>query len=189
MRSAGIHKLNSDKILAMVNLILTSPTTLIFNNKEYRCASGSGGIKTDKIEGDKATPIGNFGLRYIFYRPDKFKIPPSNKITCQELRKNDGWCDDPNSPKYNTYVQLPYPAGHEQLWRDDEIYDIIIITTHNSNPVIPNNGSAIFIHIARENYVSTEGCIALNKQDLLEILTTATPGSKLVIPEALAKNP
>ena len=41
----------------------------------------------------------------------------------------------------------------------------------DQNPVIKNKGSAIFLHIARPNYAGTEGCIALNKSDLIQLLT------------------
>ncbi|MBW8309821.1 MAG: L,D-transpeptidase family protein [Candidatus Paracaedibacteraceae bacterium] len=167
----------------MVNLVITSPTTLTFGTKEYRCATGQGGIKEAKVEGDKATPVGIFGLRYIFYRPDKIATAPSNRLSCRQLTKNDGWCDAPKDPRYNNHVRLPYSASHEKLWREeDDMYDVIVVTTHNSMPVIPNNGSAIFLHIARENYTPTEGCIALSKPDLLEILKEVVPSTQLIVP-------
>lgn len=165
----------------MVNLVLTSPTTLKFGDKVYRCAIGAAGIKKNKIEGDKATPAGIFGLRYVFYRPDKLETAPCNGLSCRELSKNDGWCDDPKDPRYNNHVKLPYHANHEQLWREDDVYDVIIVTTHNSKPVIPNNGSAIFIHVARKDYPPTEGCIALSKPDLLEILESIVPSTQIII--------
>ncbi len=166
----------------MTNLILTSPTTLNFGNKEYRCATGAGGFKETKVEGDKATPVGVFGLRYIFYRPDKVEHKPSQRLTCRKINKNDGWCDDPKDPRYNNHIRLPYQASHEELWREDDVYDVVVVTTHNSMPVIPNNGSAIFIHVAREDYTPTEGCIALAKDDLLEILKNIVPSSQIIIP-------
>jgi L,D-peptidoglycan transpeptidase YkuD (ErfK/YbiS/YcfS/YnhG family) len=39
------------------------------------------------------------------------------------------------------------------------------------NPIIKNKGSAIFIHIAKNNYCKTKGCIALKKKDLIEIIS------------------
>ncbi|MBX3487569.1 MAG: L,D-transpeptidase family protein [Candidatus Paracaedibacteraceae bacterium] len=167
----------------MTNLVLTSPTTLTFGKKEYRCATGAGGIKDNKTEGDKATPVGIFGLRYVFYRPDKIETQPSKSLTCRKINQNDGWCDDPKDPRYNNHIRLPYLASHEQLWREDDIYDIIVVTTHNSMPVIPNLGSAIFIHVAREGYTPTEGCIAFAKDDLLEILKLIVPSSQIIIPK------
>ena len=166
----------------MTNLVLTSPTTLTFGKKEYRCATGAGGFKETKVEGDKATPVGVFGLRYIFFRPDKLEVAPSLRLTCRKLNKNDGWCDGPKDPRYNNHVRLPYSGSHEELWRDDDVYDIIVVTSHNSMPVIPNLGSAVFIHVAREDYTPTEGCIALKKEDLLEILKMAVPSTQIIIP-------
>jgi L,D-peptidoglycan transpeptidase YkuD (ErfK/YbiS/YcfS/YnhG family) len=166
----------------MTNLVLTSPTTLIFGKKEYRCATGAGGFKETKIEGDKATPVGVFSLRYVFYRPDKIEDKPSQRLTCRKLNKNDGWCDDPKDPRYNNHIRLPYAARHEELWREDDVYDVIVVTSHNSMPVIPNNGSAVFIHVARDGYTPTEGCIALAKNDLLESLRNVVPSTQIIIP-------
>lgn len=165
-----------------MNIVLTSPTTLKFGQKEYKCATGSGGIKEHKTEGDKATPVGIFGLRYIFYRPDKLETSPCTRLTCRKLSKNDGWCDDPHDLRYNNHVRLPYQASHELLWKDDDdVYDVVVVTTHNSMPVIPNLGSAVFMHVAREGYTPTQGCIALSKPDLLEVLKSVLPSTQIII--------
>jgi L,D-peptidoglycan transpeptidase YkuD (ErfK/YbiS/YcfS/YnhG family) len=165
-----------------MKLILTSPTTLWFDGKEYRCATGAGGIKKDKTEGDQATPVGVFGLTVVFHRPDKLP-PPKTILPCYALTPQDGWCDDPTDRGYNTPVRLPYKARCEELWRTDEVYDLIVTTTYNTNPVVPYKGSAIFLHLARENYSPTAGCIAVNQSDLLEILKNLTPETQLVVPE------
>ena len=49
------------------------------------------------------------------------------------------------------------------------------------NPTIKNKGSAIFIHIAKKNYSPTNGCIALSKIDLLEILNKINSNTKIKI--------
>ena len=36
-------------------------------------------------------------------------------------------------------------------------------------PILKNKGSAIFIHISKKNYKSTEGCIAIKKVSLKKI--------------------
>ena len=48
-------------------------------------------------------------------------------------------------------------------------------------PVIKNKGSAIFIHIAKENYKKTEGCVALKKKHLIKILQELERNSKVKI--------
>ena len=80
-----------------------------------------------------------------------------------------GWCDDPESKKYNQLIKLPSKFNFEKLYRKDEIYDIIFILNFNTNPVKKNKGSAIFIHIAKRNYSPTKGCIAIKKNDMIKL--------------------
>ena len=43
-----------------------------------------------------------------------------------------GWCDDPNSPKYNMLVKYPFNFKSEKLYRRDNIYDTIFVLNYNS---------------------------------------------------------
>ena len=52
----------------------------------------------------------------------------------------------------------------------ENTYDIVLVLNYNMNPIKKNKGSAIFIHVANNNYKSTEGCIAIKKNNLLKIL-------------------
>ena len=81
-----------------------------------------------------------------------------------------GWCDDSSSKKYNKFITFPFKYSAEELYRADNIYDIIIVLNFNSNPVLKNKGSAIFIHVAKKNYKNTEGCVATSKRDLIKII-------------------
>jgi L,D-peptidoglycan transpeptidase YkuD (ErfK/YbiS/YcfS/YnhG family) len=108
-------------------------------------------------------------MRKVLFRKDRIE-KPQTKILIEEIQENDAWCDDINDEKYNQQIKLPYNAHHEKLWRDDEVYDIVGALGHNDNPVVPGRGSAVFIHIARQGYPPTAGCVAFNKEDLLEIL-------------------
>ncbi|MEK7177120.1 MAG: L,D-transpeptidase family protein [Patescibacteria group bacterium] len=163
----------------MHNILVTSDGILTFNGKKYRCALGKGGVRMDHVEGDEATPVGCFPIRKVFYRPDKFKKAPETVFPTQALQMDDGWCDDVNRPEYNKYVKLPYDGSHEKLWRDDHLYDIIVVLGHNDDPPVPSKGSAIFMHVARETYTPTLGCIALSQDDLLELLKTADPSTQV----------
>jgi L,D-peptidoglycan transpeptidase YkuD (ErfK/YbiS/YcfS/YnhG family) len=91
------------------------------------------------------------------------------------------WCDAPDDPAYNRPVTLPYPASAERLWRDDGVYDLIVVLGHNDDPVIAGAGSAIFLHLARPDYAPTQGCVALAAGDLEALLRVARPGDVLVI--------
>ena len=80
-----------------------------------------------------------------------------------------GWCDDPKSKKYNKLIKLPFKFNFERLYRADGIYDIIIVLNYNTKPTRKNKGSAIFIHIAKNNFAPTKGCIALRRKDIKKI--------------------
>jgi len=154
------------------NMIHVSPDKkLKWQGKLYPCALGKGSIVSDKIEGDGATPTGVFKLRRVIYRSDRLTCPQTS-LDAQEMTRTDGWCDDPSHSKYNQAVTLPFPASHEELWREDHIYDIIVILGHNDAPAIPHKGSAVFFHLAREGFTPTQGCVAVKLDDMLEILKT-----------------
>jgi len=163
-----------------MTILVRADNSLIYRGKTYRCALGKGGVKTDKVEGDGATPTGFFALRYILYRADRIKKLDS-ALDIHAIGETDGWCDDPQHADYNRPVTLPFPASHEKLYRDDHIYDIIVVLGHNDSPPVPGKGSAVFFHLARDQYVPTEGCVAVNLTDMLEVLAKITPGETMEI--------
>ena len=101
---------------------------------------------------------------------------PVVPISCRAIGLLDGWCDDPADENYNRLVTLPYKASHEQLRRDDGLYDVIVVLGYNDIPVIPGKGSAIFLHVATAGFSPTEGCVALARDDLLAVLADCRPG-------------
>jgi L,D-peptidoglycan transpeptidase YkuD (ErfK/YbiS/YcfS/YnhG family) len=48
-------------------------------------------------------------------------------------------------------------------------------------PTNKNKGSAIFIHVTRENYQSTQGCIALKKNNLIKLISKINNNIKIKI--------
>lgn len=153
----------------MENIIVKQSGKLYWQGEEFRCAIGKGGVSLDKKEGDGATPAGCFPIREIFYRADRISKPES-VFSTRELKPDDGWCDGSNDANYNKHVKLPYPASAENLWREDNLYDVIAVLGYNDDPAVPGKGSAIFMHVAKENYSSTAGCIALKPNDLLKVI-------------------
>lgn len=145
-----------------------------------RCALGKGGIRQDKREGDGATPVGRFALRRVLYRPDRGPAPETGLPTVP-IAATDGWCDDPADPAYNRPVALPYPARHELMWRDDHLYDLVIVIGHNDDPPVAGLGSAVFVHLAGADWGPTEGCVALTRSDLLDLLAVAGPDDHLTV--------
>ena len=136
---------------------------------KFRCSVGKSGIKNKKKEGDNITPKGIFKLLKLYYRADKIK-KIDTELKKIKIKKNMGWCDDPESRYYNKEIKIPNNFSYEKLYRNDNIYDLIIVLSYNISPTIKNKGSAIFIHIAKDKYLPTEGCVALKKNHLIKIL-------------------
>lgn len=61
------------------------------------------------------------------------------------------------------------------MWRDDHLYDLILVLGHNERPRLRFGGSAIFVHLARHGYEPTAGCIALTRGDFLRLLARIGP--------------
>jgi L,D-peptidoglycan transpeptidase YkuD (ErfK/YbiS/YcfS/YnhG family) len=144
--------------------------TLIVGNQRFKCALGRSGLRALKREGDGATPIGTFTLRQALYRADRLRRPRT-ALPTRLLRRDDGWCDAVGDRNYNLHVRLPYPASAETMWRADHLYDLVVVMSHNERPRAQGLGSAIFLHLAREGYEPTAGCLALRQKDRLMLLS------------------
>ena len=164
----------------MVVLYASSTAWLHDGSHSYRCALGRGGIGSKKREGDGVTPIGRYPMRRLLYRADRLNRPIT-KLPVGEIKPDDGWCDDPGDVAYNRPVELPYKASAENLWRHDGLYDLVVTLGHNDDPVVPNAGSAIFLHVASIRYDPTDGCIALSLCDLLDLLPKLDLDSEIQI--------
>lgn len=139
-----------------------------WRGKHFCCSIGKGRIAKGKVEGDSKTPAGSFPLRKIYFRPDR--VPrPRTILPTTALKPLDGWCCDPQDKNYNQFIDLPSHSEHERLWRSDNLYDLIGVIGYNDNSVILGAGSAIFLHIATNNFSATQGCIALSKENLSKI--------------------
>jgi L,D-peptidoglycan transpeptidase YkuD (ErfK/YbiS/YcfS/YnhG family) len=143
---------------------------LVMGGLVFRAAIGRGGVRSDKREGDGATPSGLLPLRRIFYRADR--VPRTEcAVPIEPIAPTDGWCDDPSHVDYNRLVKLPHDGSCEQLWRQDALYDLVGVLGWNDAPVQPGRGSAIFLHVARSDYAPTDGCVALAVGDLRRVLS------------------
>lgn len=143
-------------------------------------AIGPGGIGIKGGEGDGITPRGVFAVREIFYRADRI-AEPKTSLPVRAIQPDDGWCDAPDDPNYNKLVKLPYRASAEQLWHDDNLYDLVAVLGYNDDPVVPGKGSAIFLHLAKPCYSHTQGCIALAYDDALAAIEQLKPGDRVII--------
>jgi L,D-peptidoglycan transpeptidase YkuD (ErfK/YbiS/YcfS/YnhG family) len=164
----------------LTDLIVTAPDTAWWAGTRLRCAIGRGGFSRDKHEGDGATPVGAWPMRRLLWRADRLP-PPRTGLPAAPVGRADGWCDDPEDPAYNRTVQLPFGARHERLWRRDRVYDLVVVLGYNDDPAEPGRGSAIFLHVARRDFRPTEGCVALARADLLDVLAGSDPGSRVIV--------
>ena len=163
--------------MGRTDLVLT-PRGLRFVGRYWPCSIGRGGIKTNKREGDGATPRGTHAITGMLYRPDRIARPVPWAVP---VRRGDLWSDDPRDPEYNLMVRAPHQYSHERLWRGDSLYDLVLLTDWNWPHSIPGRGSAIFLHRWRRPGYATEGCVALSPGNLLRIAQRITPGSRLIV--------
>ena len=161
-------------------MIIVRNKVLKYKNFLYKCAIGNNGITNNKIEGDKCTPSGIYSIDQIYYRKDKLSLPKIDFQTTP-INKNFGWCDDTTSSHYNKFIEFPFSDRAEILFREDEIYNIICVISYNTNPIIKNKGSAIFLHVANTDYSGTAGCLALKQSDLIELLQNINIDTKIHI--------
>lgn len=132
-----------------------------------------------KREGDGMTPLGCWPIRSVLFRPGRAAPPAGMTLPWRWTRPADGWSDAPADPEYNRPVRHPHDHSAERLEREDGLYDVILILGHNDAPPAPDMGSAIFLHCSAER--PTEGCVAIGKAALLELLTRLAPGDAVEI--------
>jgi L,D-peptidoglycan transpeptidase YkuD (ErfK/YbiS/YcfS/YnhG family) len=166
-----------------MNLIVTMDADgawLNWGAGKRRAAIGPAGIAVKGGEGDGITPRGAWPVREIFYRADRL-AKPRTSLPLRAIAKDDGWCDAPGDTNYNRLVKLPYAASHENMWREDHLYDLVAVLGFNDDPVVAGKGSAIFLHLARDGYAPTHGCVALTYDDALAAIEQLRPGDQVVI--------
>jgi L,D-peptidoglycan transpeptidase YkuD (ErfK/YbiS/YcfS/YnhG family) len=161
-------------------IIINKSGYLKYKDFKFKCALGKSGIGKKEKEGDKITPMGVFYVNKIYYRKDRLKELFS-KFKLIRITKKMGWCDDPKSRKYNQLIKLPTKYSHENLYKKDNTYDLILVLNYNMKPTIKNKGSAIFIHVAKKNYKKTAGCIALKKFDLICLIKEIKQNTRIII--------
>jgi L,D-peptidoglycan transpeptidase YkuD (ErfK/YbiS/YcfS/YnhG family) len=155
---------------------------LDLGDRKTRCALGPAGVvpATEKREGDGASPAGIWPMRRVLYRADRGP-PPATLLPVAPIAPDDGWCDAPRDLAYNQPVKLPYPASAERMWREDQLYDLVVVLGHNDEPPVPELGSAIFLHLAKPDFSPTHGCVAVARADLEALLRAARPGDAIEI--------
>jgi L,D-peptidoglycan transpeptidase YkuD (ErfK/YbiS/YcfS/YnhG family) len=153
---------------------------LVAGGQTVPVALGRGGIKANKREGDGGTPKGIFRPRQLWWRADRHPRPRTF-LPIRAIRPDDAWCEDPRSRHYNQPIRLDPGRDGDRLTRDDALYDFIVEIDHNTSPRIAGRGSAVFLHLARENFAPTAGCVAMTKSAMLHLLARLGPETQIVI--------
>jgi L,D-peptidoglycan transpeptidase YkuD (ErfK/YbiS/YcfS/YnhG family) len=164
----------------IVRRMVVGEAVLHCGDDRFRAVIGAGGIGVKRSEGDGVTPIGVFPPRLVFYRADRLACPLTG-LPVAKIEADDGWCDAPLDPLYNRPVKRPYGASTEALWRDDGLYDLVVVLGFNDAPVVPGAGSAVFLHVARPDFGPTAGCIALALDDLVKVVSALAPDDSITI--------
>ncbi len=162
-------------------IIIKNKDTLLIDDFKFSCSIGKNGFSKKKLEGDLTTPTGKFNLGNIYYRTDRVQKPLS-KLRSIPIKKNMGWCDDPNSKFYNKQIKIKknLKISYEKLYRKDHKYDFFILIKYNHKNPIRFKGSAIFLHLTK-NYLPTKGCIALSEKDFLILAKLINKKTKIKI--------
>jgi L,D-peptidoglycan transpeptidase YkuD (ErfK/YbiS/YcfS/YnhG family) len=143
-------------------------------------ALGRGGILANKREGDGGTPRGSFRPRQLWWRGDRHRRPQTF-LPARTIGDTDAWCEDPKNRHYNQPIRLDREQGGDRLKRADQLYDFIIEIDHNTRPRIAGRGSAVFLHLARDNFGPTAGCVSMTRAAMLQLLRRLGPKTKIII--------
>jgi L,D-peptidoglycan transpeptidase YkuD (ErfK/YbiS/YcfS/YnhG family) len=133
-----------------------------------------------KREGDGGSPIGRFRVLSAYYRPDRLRRPQT-ALKLTPLRPDTGWSDDPRDRLYNRPIRIPASSGHERMWREDALYDIVLDLSYNRAPIVRGRGSAIFLHSARPGFTPTEGCVAVSRAVIARLVGRIGPDTVIEV--------
>lgn len=132
----------------------------------------------EKREGDGHTPSGIYKLGTAF----GYNATTDTKLNYRQATENDFWVDDSKSAQYNQWVSgAPQANSFEKMKRDDDLYKLGVVIEYNTDPIVPGNGSAIFLHIWRGGNQPTSGCVALSEEDVRKLLAWLDVGSNPTI--------
>lgn len=162
--------------------MVVGPWGARFLGRRFPCSTGRGGIISGsaKAEGDLGTPTGTFRLLWLYWRADRHPRPASI-LAAAPLGPSQGWSETPEDPAYNCPIRHPHGFPSDRMARGDGLYDICVVTDQNRNPIVPNAGSAIFVHTWRKPRHPTAGCVAFRRPDLQWILARWTPHSRMIV--------
>jgi L,D-peptidoglycan transpeptidase YkuD (ErfK/YbiS/YcfS/YnhG family) len=145
-------------------------------------AAGGSGAKRTKREGDKRSPAGVFSLGKAYgYDP---LWAARTKLDYVTVTPADLFIEDPSSEFYNKQIRLDRPAAtdwelSQQMEQTDPAHRLEVVVGHNTPEPVRGAGSAILLHIWRQNGKKfTTGCTAMADADIETILRWLDPAAQ-----------
>lgn len=145
---------------------------------------GFQGITSDKQEGDRKTPAGDYRFTMAFGVYEN----PGSVLNYHKVTNTDFWVDDPSSSEYNRLVDV---AATPVSWNSAEhLIDIVpqyhygLVLNYNET-CEPGKGSAIFLHGYHSRKTWTEGCIAIPEEYMKLLLQNVDADTRIVIAAGL----
>jgi len=163
------------KLLVRPSPLNPSRAIVQLGHLTFQAAIGRNGRSVFKREGDGKTPIAQMPLLYGFIRGERFRAVQT-PLTLRRAVKSMLWCDAPGDPNYNRLVRAPFKPSHEDICREDGLYDVCLVLDWNVRSRQRNRGSAIFMHMIPPGYEPTAGCVALHPTDMRRLLPHLYPG-------------
>lgn len=131
-----------------------------------KCYIGENGADFVITETSKKTPLGFYQLGEGFYIDEK----PSTSYPMFRITEDTYWVDDPKSKYYNQKVEGTDKKdwkSAEHMISETDAYKYGIVINYNTDPVVANAGSAIFMHCKNS---PTSGCVGVPEDIMKTIL-------------------
>lgn len=139
-----------------------------------RGVEGQNEAGAKKAERDRRVPAGVFAIGTI-YTSDA-ALPAGADYPFHRVTDADVWPDDPTNPSYNRHQVFPDATARpvwfqkQKMKPQDPVYRWLIEIRHNSEPIVPGAGSAIFFHTRRGETKPSSGCTTMRREDLVTIV-------------------
>jgi len=159
--------------------------TLSIGDWETPCVVGEGGLVAASLkrEGDKCTPIGVFPLRYGLF--DSGAVPDFGRgLAFPFVPASADMIWEEEGENYNRLVRVAAkdrPDERLTRKRDEPLFDVIVPIGFNDAVPEAGRGSALFIHAARADMRGTAGCVAVPRDQILELARRLVPGMMIDI--------
>lgn len=127
---------------------------------------GVQGVSSYANEYESYTPKGLFGIGTGFGICDD----PGTGLDYFKITQDSYWVNDVNSVYYNQHVegiQNKDWSSAEHLIDYMGNYNYCVFIKYNSNPPVPEKGSAFFLHVGSS---PTAGCVAISEDYMIEVL-------------------